>query len=136
MSGYYMDRDGNLVHTRSGDIIKGWKETNKFTGSGEYVDVEHKNSKPKKGKEKKKKWSKWKDITRDIVWTVLEFDTRGYWLIGTFEDTEIFYFNANGLHFNCGRKYVHGTKALLGWAEFELVEKDSEFFRILMRRGK
>ena len=30
----------------------------------------------------KKKWSKWKDITRDVVWTVCEFDTRGYWLMG------------------------------------------------------
>ena len=32
-----MDKDGNIKHTRSGNIIKKWVEHNRFTGSGEYI---------------------------------------------------------------------------------------------------
>ena len=52
-SSKYLDKDGNLVHTRSGDIIKVWKEINKFTGEGEFISIEHKNSQSKEEKRKK-----------------------------------------------------------------------------------
>jgi len=52
-SSKYMDKDGNIIHTRSGDMIKRRIETNKFTGEGELVDVDH--SKPRKKEKKKKK---------------------------------------------------------------------------------
>lgn len=75
---YYMDKDGNIIHTRSGDMIKRRIEINKFTGEGELVDVEHENSKPKK----KKKDSKieillncLRSLEMDVSWAIMIFDS-------------------------------------------------------------
>lgn len=38
--GTYIDKYGNIRHTRSGAVLKRWVDDNKFTGSGHHIDVE------------------------------------------------------------------------------------------------
>ena len=49
MSGIEHDEHGNLVHGRSGEILKIWCEDNAFTGAGHYLEPSH----PKKEHKKK-----------------------------------------------------------------------------------
>ena len=76
---YYKDKDGNLIHTRSGDMIKRRIVVNKFTGEGELVDVESKHDKPKKEKKKDSKMETLLNCLRslelDVSWAIMIFDS-------------------------------------------------------------
>lgn len=52
-SGLDIDKQGNLVHRRSGEILKVWVEDNKFTGAGHHIEPLHPVEQKRKTKKKR-----------------------------------------------------------------------------------